>query len=374
MFPRNFKTFALGVALSGTLAGGVMAQTAPDTPIINTIDLTYSSGAGTAEVSQQNAASVEFRVDRKIDVVVIADAGDGRVTVVPGETAVTLPFLVENRGNDTQGFRISVNDTGSIGVAGGLEYSAGPTTDLGRFYVVISPDTTTTNAEASVYDLGAAGNAGNLTASGEYYVLIVANIPIGAADGQLDDFVVTARATTAGGNTPVVRVDDQGLMGVNTVFADTVSLSKRTGNEIDIALNGQAVDETRIEVTAPDLDAKKNVAVIGELTTFDCDNIDAAPAAGIVATAGAIPGACIEYTIEVTNNSTSGTTATSVTIADELPSQVLFQSVSTVSYDGGTGTTANQPALNADGRTVEVTIGTLPADVTATFRIRATIN
>jgi uncharacterized repeat protein (TIGR01451 family) len=368
---QNFLRFCtIGLAFCALSTSAALAQTAPDTPVINSISLTYNSGAGTPTVTLPTVAahSVEFRVDRKLDLGVSAQASDGLVPAVPGQAAVTFAYRVENRGNDTQGFVINVTDTGNINVADGLTRSATVTTTPGEFYVLVGPNADGTNG--TIYN---SGNAGDLAVGGHYFVVIVANVPITAIDAQFDDFVVRATVTDAGTDTPVTEDRTLGLMGVNRVFADAASNSARTSGQIDVAFNGQDADETRVEVRAPVITAQKTVVVLTENlpgSTFNC----AAGGAATGSPLAAIPGACVEYTITVENTSPSSTSATNVVINDPLPAQVTFAGLSSITYSGaaaGSASTASEPAHNSG--TVAATIGTLPAGVTGTFRIRATI-
>lgn len=360
MFPHTFKSLALGAALSVTLAGGALAQTAPDVLVTNTIDLTYNSGENTPTVEQEDAASVAFRVDRKVDVVVTAQSGDGVVEVVPGRSAVVLPFLVENNGNDTQGMIIDVATAGSVG-EDVLTYSTTGTDAEGSYYVVIS-DTTAVD-DGVVYDVDTALNAGNIAAGDDYYVLVVANVPIDAVDEQFADFVVTALVTNEDSNTPVIQNRDQGLAGVNTVFADAATLSTRTGNQINGAFNGSDSDETRILLTAPVIEASKTAVVLHEGlpgTTFQCATGGTVPSSPLAA----IPGACVQYTISVENKSGSGTAATSISITDELPEEGIVYA----------GHTAGEFTVTRSGRVITATLANLPAGETESFTIRVTVD
>lgn len=371
MIPQRFKSLVLSTALGALLAGGALAQTAPDTLVTNTISLTFNSGTGTPTVTlpAQPSHTVEFRVDRKLDLGVTAQASGGLVPVVPGQAAVTFAYRVENRGNGTQGFVIVVTDTGDIGVAGGLTRASAVTTAEGQYYVLIGP-----NADGSGGTIYNGGNAGDLDPGEQFYVVIVANIPITSLDAQIEDFVVRATVTDAGTADPVTEDRSLGLMGVNRVFADAASSSARTGTEIDPALNGKDADETRLEVRAPVLTATKTAVVLDEGlpgSTFNC--VAGGPATG--SPLAAIPGACVQYTIAVQNTSPSGTAATSVVITDPLPAQVTFRGVSTIAYTGaaaGSASTTNEP--NIAGTTVSATIGNLPAGVTGTFTIRVTVD
>ncbi|WP_322895601.1 MULTISPECIES: hypothetical protein [unclassified Yoonia] len=360
MFRQSIQSVAFGAALTLSLSGAAFAQTAPNVLVTNSIDLTYNSGADTPTVTQDDAASVAFRVDRKIDVLVTADADNGSVSVVPGQETVVLSFLVENNGNDTQGLIVDVATDGSVG-ADDLTYSPTVTDAEGSYYVMIS-DTTSVD-DGVVYNVDTSLNAGDIAAGDDYYVLVVANVPIDAADAQFADFVVTALATNANSNTPVVQDRNQGLAGVNTVFADAASLSTRTGNQINAAFNGSDSDETRILLTAPVIAATKTAVVLHEGlpgTTFACATGGAVPSSPLAA----IPGACIQYTITVTNNSDSGTAATDIVITDELPDEISYAGV----------TVGDFTTVTESGGTITATLANLPADEDASFTIRAIVD
>ncbi|MFO7805632.1 MAG: hypothetical protein R6V30_08165 [Paracoccaceae bacterium] len=362
MIHHPLKYLALTTAFVITWSSGASAQTAPNTTITNTIDLTYNSGDGTPDVTVNDAATVTFLVDRKVDLGVTAQAAGGQVTAVQGKEGVALAVRVDNLGNDTQGFVIDVSGGGTIGGGSGLTYSETATTDAGSYYVVISSDAAL--GGDTVYNTNTAPNAGDLAPGEEFYVLIVANVPTGASDGQFDDFTVTATATDAGTATAVVEDRTQGLSGVDTVFADAATNSTRqTGVEIDEGLNGKDADETRLFIAAPTISATKEAVVLDEMlpdSSFVCATGGAATGTDLAA----IPGACVEYTITVTNGSTSGTAASNIVITDALPANTTFAGTST----GGFTSVSNA------GTTVTGSLATLAANASASFTIRVTID
>ena len=363
MISNPFKTLALSAALAVSAGGAMAQQTAPNTVVTNTIDLSYNSGGASATVIEPEAASVVFNVDRKIDLGVIAQAGGGQVTAVPGDAEVVLSFEVENRGNDTQGFVITVGDSGNIDPAG-LTYSETATTEPGEYYVMISDDGVFANGD--VYNVNAGPNAGNLDPDESYYVLIVANVPIGATSAQFDDFIVTATATDAGTTDTVNEDRSQGLTGVNTVFADAASNSTRTNDPIDDPTDGKDADETRLLIQAPVLTATKEAAVVAENipgeANYDCANGGTA----ISGAAAAIPGACVEYTITITNAAAPAIAATGISVTDVIPANTTYAGASEVNFD----------TINFDSGTNTVTaeLGTLDTDTSASFTIRVLVD
>jgi uncharacterized repeat protein (TIGR01451 family) len=369
MIHRTLRSLALGLTLAASGAGLTWAQTAPNTLVTNTISLSYNSGGTTPTVTVDDAATVEFRVDRKVDLAVTANTAAGQLIVNPGQAGgfgagqVFLPFQLQNLGNDTQGFVIAVTGGGTIGGGSGLTYSATATTTAGTWYVMVGPNAD--GSAATVYDVSAAGNAGDLAPGASRYVFVIANVPIGATDGQFDDFTVTATATNAGTATAVTEDRTQGLTGVNTVFADAATNSTRTGNQIDAGLNGKDADETRLLVNAPILTATKTAVVLDELlpgSTFNCATGGAATGAPLAA----IPGACVEYTITVTNAGSASIAASNIAVTDPIPANTTYAGHTAGAF---TVTTTGTPVSS-----VSATLGTLAAGASQSFRIRVTVD
>ena len=383
MLTSFLKSAATGLALALLLSFGTVgiaaAQnvTAADTVVTNTITLSFdganNGGTQTRIDLPATAGMTEtFRVARKIDLTLVADQASQELQVLPNQTTATIQFTLTNLGNPNpagaaQDFHINVANTGTLAGSAALTYSATASTTLGEYYVTV---------DDAAYDVGTP-TAVSLASNGTATVRVIANIPSGATDGLADVFTVTAIAVDSGVAVTESRTAD--LDDLDRVFADAASTTSMTGSTaaspLDVALNGQAVAETRMLVAAPQLSATKTAVVLDEgLGTFDCDagTGTATPAS---APRSPIPGACVEYTITVENDASASADATAVTISDVLPSDVTFAGVSTVAYTGagaGTASTTTEPA-NATG-TVTVTIGTLPVDTTATFRIRVTVN
>jgi len=362
-------------------AGGAMAQaepdpseqTAPGVSVQNTIALSYDGADGVrVDLSEDDLPTATFTVARKIDLSVTAQASEGEITVAPGETSVNLDFVVRNLGNGTQGFNINVTNTGGQlpgssdelgGTFEGLTYSASVTSDLGTYYVLVNGE---------IYDVSDGANAGDLDSGAEYTVRIVANIPSIATDGLADLFEVTAIALVAGSNTEVEEIRTNALDSEtpNVVFADAATLwsfSSEPDDTGDAQTNGQDADRTNLRVTAPVITATKTAAVVDENlpgSTFNCGTGSgtATPATPVAA----IPGACVEYAITVTNNSPSETAATNIVINDLIPENTSFAGVTPADFD---------PVVYTEGtNTVTATLATLAHGTSASFTIRVTVD
>ncbi len=328
---------AAALALTTTLA---WAQAAPGTVVTNTIDLSYSSGGTT--ITAPAVASVAFTVDRKIDLNVDGLNAGSIVYAEQGANDAVLSYVVQNLGNGTQGFDINVATSGTLGLT--YATTAG---GEGTYWVVISNSATPGAGTEALYNVGGTRNAGDLLAGGIYYVHVYANVANSATSGQSLSFDVRATALNAGTATITAEVRGQGLNAVDTVFADP-------------GLNGfEAATET-LTINAPVLVASKTVTVISENLDGSFNCASGAPVSGAEAP---IPGACLEYTISVTNGAGATLAARDLQIVDALPTGVTFNSLAVGSFT----------TVTRSGRTVTGNLTNLAPGATASFTIRATV-
>lgn len=329
---------AAELALTTTLA---WAQVAPGTLVSNTIDLSYTSGGST--ISVPSAATATFTVDRKIDLNV--DGLDSGAIVYAEQAAdhAALSYLVQNLGNDTQGFDIDVLTSGTLSLA----YDPTGSGTEGTFWVVISDSATPGAGSEVVYDATGTRNAGDLPAGGDYWVHLYVNVSTSAASGQTSSFQVTATALDSGTNTVTTEDRDNGLGGVDTVFADPDA-------------DGQEAASETLQINAPELSASKVLTVVSENLdgTFNC-----ASGSPVGDAEAPIPGACLEYTITVMNAPSATLPATDLVIVDPLPSGVT--------YAGHTN--SGFTSVTRSGNTVTGSLASLPPGGTASFRIRVTV-
>lgn len=115
------------------------------------------------------------------------------------------------------------------------------------------------------------------------------------------------------------------------------------------------------------LQASKTVSIFSE-DGSDCDDFNAT-APTEPALPAAIPGACIEYTITITNS--GPVAATNVGLVDELPETVTAQ---VTSLSGWANTPTEDLSCSAGGCTLTITNGEIAANQAATVKIRATID
>lgn len=370
MFPRNFKALALGMALSVTLAGGVMAQqTAPNTPITNTITLNYNTGAG-EDVALVDPPSVTFRVDRKVDLLLSTVTGSAETTVVPGTTNAVLAFRLENRGNGEQGFILEVDRAGDLGLAHSDVATLAP--EPNQYWLAFGSTDVFADADViTAFDAEtvASGNIGNIPSDEVRFVFIVANVAETKINGLQDTFTLTATATSVNSVDPVQESRSANREIENVVLADAVSVSSLADSAVALTnseLDGQDADQGRFRVTAPFLTAVKSVAVLDEKlpgSTFDCET-GTGTAVVNTATPAYLPGGCIAYTITVSNGTGTGVVAAEdIDITDVLPTGVTFAALE-----------AGEFTIVTEGATVRVTLDTLAAGDSESFTIRAFVD
>lgn len=355
------------IAMMAAAAGFVALAAAPaqaagtlaDTLVSNTVTVDYSVG-GVPQT--QEPATADFRVDRMIDVQVTATDD----TVVPGEneTTATLVYTVENQGNDTQSYDLTVSEfSDTIN----LNLSADATVEAGEYALYLDNDGDgalsagdTWIDPATVLDL-------TLNPDESVQILLVAEIPLDAGDTTQASFDLVATTLDAGTTNVTTETATPGIGTTDTVFVDAIYAGNFT---TDIAEDGRHSDAGVFTVTSADLTADKSVLIISRDPTVDCATATQdADATELFA----IPGACIEYTITVSNTGAS-IVATDVAIADTLPSEITFVAFhSTTSADFSSGEIGDAAPAHAAG-VVSATEATLAPGETVILVIRATIN
>lgn len=336
------------------------AGTLADTLVTNTVTIDYNVG-GTPQT--QEVDSVDFRVDRMIDVQVTATDD----TVYPGEdeTTATLLFTVQNQGNDTQSYDISAIEFSDTLGAGGLTLSADSTVDIGEYALFLDNGDGVFGAgdvwlnPATINDLTLAPDA---TAT----ILLVAEIPLDAGDTSSATYDLLAVTLDAGTDTVTTETVTPGIGTTDTVFVDDAYAGNLT---TDIAEDGEHSDAATFNVTSADLVAAKTVRVIDRDPTVDC----ATATQDVANELFAIPGACIEYTITVENTGAT-IVATDVAISDALPAEVTFVAFHSSTSPDFTSGEPTDVAPAELGGTVSATEATLAAGETIQLVIRATVN
>ena len=366
----------LAMAVCLGLAGAAHAAntlTEAGTSVSNTFELSYSvSGTAQPIITNDNAtppvgAVVQgtptlFTVDRKVDLIVTAT--NSTLTTVPG-TDATLTFEVLNEGNDTTAYAFSVADldsgastfdASSIVVRYLVDANDNGTADDGAFTAVTE---TTIGAGA-----GSAFVTGDVPKGVRVFVQVQGTIAAGVADTFTDDVTLIAEARN-----PTAFANEASASPA-AVTAATGGANVLTGTAQNVLADGTGVAASEgdadglfaatgiIQVESPDLNAEKTVLVIKEpgiadpfVALTDCATASAE------ADAKAVPGSCVEYTIEDENTGATAS-ATNLVIDDILPAEATFVSAALATTSatgfaddtviGGVGPVLTAPTTPAD--------------------------
>jgi|GEM_PF-3173922 len=360
MFLKNQLRAVSALALATGLMAPAAYATESGTRITNTVTVNFSVGG----VSQdEESDTTGFVVDRKIDMQVISQASipDGR----PKQTARELVYKVVNEGNDAQPFDIDVSLTKVTGGVNSLFDALvldtnTDTLEANEYRIYISADDTFDGGD-TVYDPAGLVTAatpasfGTAADADEFHVIIRMNIPSTAENDDIVRFSVRATAMNDAEDGAMVELLSQGLDNagdpdavVDIIFADGARTTDSDGS--DSIEDGIHTDNATVTVASAELSITKEVTIISEDTqgTFDCKTD---PDPNIAdALQGAVPGACLEYTITVTNGAAASVDADAITIADTLVSGISFEAFRLV-----TGWT--NPAPDYDGPSREITAG-----------------
>ena len=290
------SAFALVVMSS---APALAEGTSAGSTITNNVSVTFDVGGVT-----QNAetASDSFTVDRRVNVNV--EFIGAATSVSPGEEDAVIAFDVTNLSNDTvdldlaaaltagTGTNISnfliYRDTNNDRVLDAAELAAGPITFLDE----VAEDVTVS-------------------------VIVIADIGLGAANGDDFDVTLTADAHEAGG-AGVLGNELLGTTGANTNGVDTVLFDG--AGATDVANDGAFSDTGTYTVAGALVTVAKTSRVVSD------------PVNGTT-NPKAIPGATVEYCITV-SNATGAATATNVDVTDDLPFDVTYDAVFGIFVDG----------------------------------------
>lgn len=372
---NRFIVALLFLVASAAATPALAAGTAAGTSISNgaTINYQVNSIAQDAIVG----TPVTFVVDRKINLTV-ATTDVAAVSVTPGSTARVLTFTVTNTGNGTQDFALSAI---AVATAAASKFGGNDTINASSVSVFVESGAT------PGYQVGedTATFIDELAADGVKTVYIVANFPTGLANNDIASYHLLAEARaggSAGGAVGAALTETAGgdtAGSEDTVFAD----GQGTATASDASRDAKHSAQSDYKVSTATLSVTKTSAVIS-----DPFNAGTNPKA--------IPGAVVEYTIQI-DNAAGAATATNVTISDSLngeitstPAHLAFNANT---YGAGSGIQVTAPNINgglakaltnagADdegdwnvtGTNVVTVSGiTLTASQTATIKFRVTI-
>ena len=344
-------TFACGLALMAGLSQRALAiGTDAGTNVSNIAVVNYqvggvaqelieSSDTGNAVSGAGNGSSTDFAVDHKVDLLVATTDGVA-VAVAPSGTAYALEFTVTNNGNATEDYSLAATAVG--------------TGNATFFNPLLLDAFDMNNVQVFVED----GNNGgyqpledtatyidDLAEDATITVYIVADAPAVLTDNDLASYHLTATTRDALGSeaAPGAVLTESAADSVDPSTVDIV-LADGIGTEAtgDTSRDGEHSSQDDYIVQRAILTVTKTSTVI-----WDPFNLFANPKR--------IPGAIVQYEVDVTNAGSAA--ATSIEITDNLDSEVTAGTLSFMlgQYNGGTPTV---PVADQDIELVHSTNGT----------------
>jgi len=360
---------AVGI-LAPALAGASNNYTPACTQINNTAHVSFKVGGVDQGPSGNglDSTTASFYVGVKVNVSV-ASTDSNNVTVYPGSTAAPLTFTVTNNGNAHQKYALSyvaeVNGTPSP-FSGSDAFNSTGVTLSSAAIADLAPDASQT-------------------------ITISADTPLSQTDAQVAVYALKAQTQWLGTSTDVTADGSAkgsvigGALcpaaGPGTADIDVV-VGDGAGSD-DGARDGAHSARDAYQVTAANLTIQKSSAVVYD--PVNCSSYSPLTCSGAVR---AIPGAVVEYTIQIANSANG--TATNVTVKDAIDSSLSFYAdgyastkgiqVTSPNINGGAplalsnGSDADQGDFNAtNAGAVTVTGIQVAKDDTAYVKFRASI-
>jgi uncharacterized repeat protein (TIGR01451 family) len=287
------------------LAGVQQAQaigTLQGTNVANNASVAYTVGGVSQPVVPSNTAN--FVVDRRINLTV-AESGGLATNVIPGSIDRVTTFTVSNSTNGTQDFRLlGTNDASGPGTA------LGNTDNFDGTNVRVFVDSNGNGTYDAALDTATFIDELGPDQTRNVFVLI--DIPVGQVNGDIAGVTLRAFAANSGvigtlGADATQTAGADTALAVDTVFADTAGALNTTG---DAARDGSHSDDDQYNVVTAALTVIKSQTVISD------------PFNGAV-NPKAIPGAVIEYCVDI--NNTGATQADAIVLTDAIPANTTYQ-------------------------------------------------
>ena len=327
------------VFLGSLNAGG----TKPNIEVKNTAKLNYSV-AGTAQTALE-ATDSGFKVDRKIDLTVANTDGSKSIDVTPNTTAQVLTYTIENTGNDTDTYGLSVvHADGSNGA-----------------------DDDYDSTGCKIFDGASEITAIELASGAQKTITVKCDIPP-AGDPTVKDnqnSKVWLLATINGRTKANDDADDP--LAVQDVFADGASAESLTS---DIAFDGKHSDMGTYHVATASLTIQKTSMVLSDPVTDSSGATEA----------HRIPGAKMRYCFKVDNAGSSD--AEGVHVKDSISTDMTYLNSGKILQDSGTACVCediSDTSGSISDNDVDIDLGTVTKSATtstarACAYIEATIN
>ncbi len=289
----------LGAMIVALLVGqqAMAIGTRAGTSVVNTATVEYR--VGTVDQTPIDSNTVEFVVDRRVDFD-LTPLGGALVTVSPGETDAFFDFLLTNDSNSEVDFTIDLAQMVGGSVRGSTDDADMATVDYAvSANSVANGDTDPVRNGPQFVDELAADDGIRIRVFGDAALTMlngeVAGVQLDATAGEPGTASVEGAALVESGNTD---------LGIENVFAEDGS----GGDGVQTAFDGWTVISASLAVN-------KSYTVI----------------AGDLGSGLPIPGATVEYVIQIVNSST--TPATNIVVTDAIDTDVTLN-LNVAAYGG----------------------------------------
>ena len=351
-----------GGVLAATFASQSLAiGTLADTNVLNTATVNYDVNNNGVDVAQPpvDSNTVDFEVDRRI-ILTVAENGDAYTFVSPNGQREVLEYTITNTSNSVQDVRLAVTP-------GTDPFGGNDNFDADNVSVFVESGATPGYQAAEDTQLF----ADELDPDTSIIAYVVADIPVDRADGDVAAYTLTGTAADAGtagvlGDDSVETAGADDPSVVDTVFGDGAG-------DTDAANDGQFSDTDAYLVRTATLIATKSSIVLSD------------PVNGTTQPKR-IPGATVQYCIEVANNGaadatnlvitdTVGAAATPAQPVTYAPGSIIVDSANCAAQDGTTQTDATGDDISDfTAGTVTSALGTLSSGATRRIQFSVVID
>lgn len=319
MKPVNSLRLAISAVSAGLALGlspyAMAAGVTAGTSVQNTASVDYEVGG--VNQPDVNSNTTTFVVDRKINLTVTNNNG-GATNVVPSAQDQVIVFSVQNTSNSTLDFALSpANLTGDdfqvsgfqVFVESGATAGYQPAEDTATFIDELAADAT-----IAVYVV--ADMPGGITNTQD------ANITL-TATAHMDVVAATGAWVSSAGSLGAVAVETNTGTADDATYIDTVFADAAYAPASDAQYDGKHSAGGQYNVSTATIAVTKSSTVVSD------------PFNGTT-NPKAIPGAIVEYCLDI--NNTGGSSADSIVLTDAIPTNTAYVAGSIKSAATGTGT------------------------------------
>jgi len=300
MMSKNSLRLVLAAGLTmGALPQAFAAGTAAGSTISNTASVAFEVG-GVDQTAVTGTST--FKVDRKINLTV-AEVGGATTNTVPGASAQVTTFTVTNNSNSPLDFRLAADNNG------------GDDFDLSG--IVVRVESGATPGYQALQDT--ATYVDELAADTSKTVYVVGNIPAGATNTQVASVYLQATAaqsTDASGDyVATAGTEADAATETNTGTADDATFTDTVFGDSAGTATGDGAGDGKHSAN------DSYTIVTASITVTKSSTLVSDPFNGTT-NPKAIPGAVVEYCLDV--NNAGAAAADSIVLTDAIPTNTTY--------------------------------------------------